>query len=45
MKFATYSIYSQLYVFPVVKITHDRILNGDLEIIFGWLKWELSVGF
>jgi len=45
MKSNTYKIFSQVYLFPTVKITYDRILNGDLEIIMCWWKWELSLSF
>jgi hypothetical protein len=38
-----YEVYGQIYIFPFVKITHTRKLNGDLELIIGWLKWELSI--
>jgi hypothetical protein len=36
-------IYGQLYLIPAIKITHDKFLNGDYELIFTWLKWELIV--
>jgi len=45
MKFQIDSVVSQIYIFPYLKITYDRWLNGNLEIIFGWLKWELVIGF
>jgi hypothetical protein len=35
-------VWGQIYLLPIIKITHDRALNGDLEFIVGWLKWELS---
>jgi hypothetical protein len=41
MKINRCEIYAQFYVFPTIKVTHDRLLNGDKEIIFCWLKWEL----
>lgn len=34
----------QAYVFPYVKITYDRFLNGDIEIIVGWLNREIVIG-
>jgi hypothetical protein len=37
-------IYGQVYLLPFVKITHTRELNGNLEFIIGWLKWELIIG-
>ena len=45
MKFYKTEIWGQFYVFPTIKITHDRFLNGDYEIIFCWFKWELVIGF
>jgi hypothetical protein len=40
MKIDRCEIYAQFYVLPALKVTHDRLLNGDKEIIFCWLKWE-----
>ena len=34
----------QVYVLPYVKITYDRFLNGDIEIIVGWLNREIVIG-
>lgn len=31
----------QIYVLPYIKITHDKLLNGNLEFIVGWLNYEL----
>jgi len=39
------SIVDQVYLIPTVKVTHDRFLNGNLEILFCWLKWEIGVAF
>ena len=33
----------QIYLLPYIKITHNRILNGHLELIIGWLKWEIVI--
>jgi len=40
MKINRCEVYAQFYVFPTIKVTHDRLLNGEKEIIFCWLKWE-----
>lgn len=32
----------QIYILPYLKITHDTVLNGNREIILGWLKWEIA---
>jgi hypothetical protein len=43
MRVVKADIWGQIYVLPYIKLTHTRALNGDLEIIVGWLKWELVV--
>ena len=44
MKMETFTVMSQIYVLPYIKITHSKILNGDYELIIGWLKWQLVIG-
>ena len=39
-----FSILSQIYITPYIKVTYNRELNGDLEFIIGWLKWEIVIG-
>jgi len=34
---------SQAYILPSIKITYSRMLNGDLEFILSWLKYELVI--
>ena len=36
-------IWSQIYLTPYIKVTHDKWLNGNYELIIGWLKWELVI--
>lgn len=43
MKLELNTIESQLYIFPFIKITHDKCLNGKYELIFGWLKWDVTI--
>jgi len=38
-----FEVYGQIYILPFVKVTHTRDLNGDLELIIGWLKWGLII--
>jgi len=38
-------VVGQIYILPYIKLTHSRILNGNLEFIIGWLKWEIVIGF
>lgn len=45
MKITTCKIVSQFYLLPSIKITHERWLNGDLEIIFSWFNRSLIFGF
>ena len=44
MRLTFVNIWGQVYLLPFVKLTHDRTLNGDLELIIGWLKWEIIFG-
>ena len=38
-------VVGQIYILPYIKLTHSRTLNGDLELIIGWFKWEIVIGF
>ena len=44
MKLSWFQVYGQVYLVPYIKLTHTRELNGDLEVIIGWLKWEVVFG-
>ena len=44
MRVSISEVWGQLYILPYVKLTYTRTLNGDLELIVGWLKWELVIG-
>lgn len=44
MKFSICKIYGQVYFLPFICMTHSRRLNGDIELIIGWLKWEIVIG-
>ena len=41
MKLSINEIWGQVYFLPFIKLTHTRQLNGDLELIIGWLNKEL----
>ena len=43
IKFKVCTIVGQIYILPSIKYTHDRMLNGDNELIIGWLKYELII--
>ena len=45
MKLNKYTIVSQFYVLPFVKITHELVLNGSYELIIGWLNIEVSLSY
>jgi hypothetical protein len=38
-------IYHQYYIFPALKITTSRMLNGSYEIIFMWLNKYIAIEF
>jgi hypothetical protein len=44
MKVSINEVWGQVYFLPFIKLTHTRQLNGDLELIIGYLKWELVIG-
>tara|TARA_R110001632_G_scaffold2344_3_gene10448 strand:- start:3936 stop:4109 length:174 start_codon:yes stop_codon:yes gene_type:complete len=41
MEISIIEIWGQVYLLPFIKITHNKLLNGNYEFIIGWLKWEL----
>lgn len=38
-----YTVWGQVYLLPYIKITYTRKLNGNLELIIGWLTKELVI--
>lgn len=44
MKVTRCKVWGQAYLLPYLKITYTRELNGDLELIIGWLNRELIIG-
>lgn len=44
MKITKCEVWGQVYILPFVKLTHTRNLNGDLELIIGWLNKEIVIG-
>jgi hypothetical protein len=44
MKISINEVWGQVYFLPFIKLTHTRDLNGDLELIIGWLNRELVIG-
>ena len=41
MKIQILETWGQVYLTPTIRITHDKMLNGNREFILGWWKWEL----
>ena len=41
MKLKIDKVMYQLYIFPYLKITYDKWLNGNYEIIVGWMNWAI----
>lgn len=44
IKFNIDDVWGQIYIFPYIKLTHTRELNGDLELIIGWLHKQIVIG-
>jgi len=44
MKITFSKVMYQFYILPYVKVTYDRMLNGDLELIIGWFNREIIIG-
>ena len=44
MKLSINEVWGQVYLLPFIKFTHTRQLNGDIELIIGYLKWEIVIG-
>jgi hypothetical protein len=44
MKISKVEIVDQFYILPTIKVTYSRLLNGDLELIISWGKWEIVFG-
>lgn len=43
MKISISEVGYQIYIIPYIKITYTRILNGDLELIIGWINKEIII--
>ena len=44
MKLSINEVWGQVYLLPFIKLTHTRQLNGDIELIIGYLKLEIVIG-
>ena len=45
MRISKHKIFGQAYILPFIKITHDVFLNGEYELIVGWLNIEISLSY
>lgn len=45
MKIEINKVLYQLYFLPYIKVTYNKILNGNYELIFGWVNRELVITF
>jgi len=36
-------VFGQVYIIPTIKVTYTRYLNGEYELILGWLKWYMVI--
>jgi len=43
MKIQIDEVMYQMYIIPYIKITHDRLLNGNYEFIIGWFNYQLTI--
>ena len=43
MKISIDEVMCQAYITPYVKVTHDKTLTGNYELIIGWLRWQLTI--
>ena len=45
MKISKHTIFGQFHVLPFIKITYDKILNGDYELIIGWFNVGIAFSY
>ena len=45
MRIGLNQVLFQFYIFPYIKITYSKFLNGNYEIILGWINYELTLEF
>lgn len=43
MKIRIYKVSYQFYLLPYIKITFSRFLNGNYELILGWLDRQITL--
>lgn len=43
MKVEIAEVLYQVYLFPYIKVTYDKLLNGRRELIIGWINKEIII--
>jgi hypothetical protein len=43
MSVSVCTVSSQIYILPFVKVTYDKYLNGDYEVIIGWFNKAIVI--
>lgn len=43
MKIQSYKVMYQVYLLPYIKVTNDKFLNGNYELIVGWWNREVVI--
>ena len=45
MKLSKYTTFGQVYILPYIKITYDKTLNGDYELLIGWINIGVGLSY
>jgi hypothetical protein len=45
MRISKYTIVGQFHILPYIKITYDTYLNGEYELIIGWINIGISLSY
>jgi hypothetical protein len=45
MKISIDKVMYQTYILPYIKVTHNKWLNGDYELIIGWINYQFVIGY
>ena len=45
MKISKHTTFGQLHILPYIEVTYDPTLNGEYELIFGWLGGGIAISF
>ena len=45
MKIYSHKIVAQFHILPFIKVTYDKVLNGDYELMIGWFNIGVSFSY